>query len=307
MNAEKEIIFQFKSHLMLEKNLSARSIDAYLSDVTKLSQFLRDNYTAISLLNADKIHIKTFIQTLFQLEMEASSVSRIISGIKAFYNFLNYARIISYHPAEDIETPRTTRKLPVVLSIYEIEEMIKQIDRSTAEGERNYAIIETLYGCGLRVSELVQLKISDINMKEEYIKVTGKGNKERWIPIGIPALNAIRNYYEHHRKYIQTLPKHNDILFLNKFARPLSRIMIFYIIKDLAQKAGIQKNISPHTLRHSFATHLIEGGANIRAVQELLGHSSITTTEIYTHIDREFLRENLLSYHPRNQNHNHLR
>lgn len=307
MNTEKEIISQFRSHLMLEKNLSALSINAYLSDVTKLSQFLKDNYTAINLLNADKNHIKTFIQTLFQLEMEASSINRILSGIKAFYNFLNYAQIISYHPAEDIEAPRTARKLPVVLSTYEIEEMIKQIDRSTAEGERNYAIIETLYGCGLRVSELVQLKISDINLKEEYLKVTGKGNKERWIPIGIPALKAIQNYYEHYRKHIRTSPKYEDILFLNRFSRPLSRIMVFYIIKDLAQKAGINKNISPHTLRHSFATHLIEGGANIRAVQELLGHASITTTEIYTHIDREFLRENLLSYHPRNQNHNHLR
>lgn len=300
MNTEKNIISQFKSHLLLEKNLSSHSVNAYLSDVTKLSQFLKDNYTAIDLINADKMHIKAFIQTLFQLEMEASSINRILSGIKAFYNFLNYAQIIRHHPAEDVEAPKTRRKLPVVLSVYEIEEMIKQIDRSTPEGERNYAIIETLYGCGLRVSELVQLKISDINLKDEYIKVTGKGNKERWVPIGIPALKAIQNYYEHYRKHIRTSPKHEDILFLNRFSRPLSRIMVFYIIKDLAQKAGINKNISPHTLRHSFATHLIEGGANIRAVQELLGHASITTTEIYTHIDREFLRENLLSFHPRN-------
>ncbi|GAB4203899.1 MAG: site-specific tyrosine recombinase XerD [Bacteroidia bacterium] len=307
MNTEKDVISQFKSHLLLEKNLSSHSVNAYLSDVTKLSQFLKDNYTAIDLINADKTHIKAFIQTLFQLEMEPSSVNRILSGIKAFYNFLNYAQIIRHHPAEDIEAPKTRRKLPVVLSVYEIEEMIKQIDRSTPEGERNYAIIETLYGCGLRVSELVQLKISDINLKEEYIKVTGKGNKERWIPIGIPAIKAIRNYYENHRKHIRTSPKHEDILFLNRFSRPLSRIMVFYIIKDLAQKAGINKNISPHTLRHSFATHLVEGGANIRAVQELLGHASITTTEIYTHIDREFLRENLLSYHPRNQKNNQSR
>ncbi|GIV29243.1 MAG: tyrosine recombinase XerC [Bacteroidia bacterium] len=301
MSTEEEIISQFKSHLLLEKNLSSHSINAYLSDVTKLSQFLKDNYTAIDLIHADKAYIKAFIQTLFQLEMEASTINRILSGIKAFYNFLNYAQIIRHHPAEDIEAPKTRRKLPVVLSVYEIEEMIKQIDRSTPEGERNYAIIETLYGCGLRVSELVQLKISNIYLKEEYIKITGKGNKERWIPIGIPALKAIRNYYEHYRKHMRTSSKHEDILFLNRFSRPLSRIMVFYIIKDLAQKAGINKNISPHTLRHSFATHLIEGGANIRAVQELLGHASITTTEIYTHIDREFLRENLLSYHPRNQ------
>jgi integrase/recombinase XerD len=214
---------------------------------------------------------------------------------------LNYAEISQHHPADTIESPKSIRKLPTVLSVYEIEQMIQQIDRSTPEGERNYAMIETLYGCGLRVSELVSLKISDINFSDEYIKVTGKGNKERLVPLGQLAKKALLNYYENYRKHYSTNKKHEDILFLNKFHRPLSRIMVFYIIKDLAQKAGIQKNISPHTLRHSFATHLIEGGANIRAVQELLGHSSITTTEIYTHIDREYLRENILSYHPRNK------
>lgn len=298
---EQEIIQQFKAHLRVEKNLSINSIDSYLRDVEKLSHFLQDNYTDVNLLSAQKNHIQQFIQALFQLELEASTISRIISGIKAFYNFLNYAQITDYHPAENLETPKTARKLPSVLSVYEIEQMIQQIDRSTAEGERNYAIVETLYGCGLRVSELTQLKISDVNLKEDYLKITGKGNKERLVPLGLPAKNAIQNYYEHIRKHMHTSSKFENILFLNKFGRPLSRIMIFYIIKDLAQKAGITKNISPHTLRHSFATHLIEGGANIRAVQELLGHSSITTTEIYTHIDREYLRENILSYHPRNK------
>lgn len=298
---EQEIIQQFKAHLRVEKNLSINSIDSYLRDVEKLSHFLQDNYAEVNLLTAQKNHIQQFIQALFQLELEASTISRIISGIKAFYNFLNYAQITDNHPAENLETPKIARKLPSVLSVYEIERMIQQIDRSTAEGERNYAIIETLYGCGLRVSELTLLKISDVNLKEDYLKITGKGNKERLVPLGLPAKNAIQNYYEHIRKQIHTSSKFENILFLNKFGRPLSRIMIFYIIKDLAQKAGITKNISPHTLRHSFATHLIEGGANIRAVQELLGHSSITTTEIYTHIDREYLRENILSYHPRNK------
>lgn len=303
MISEKEIIQQFQTYLLLEKNLSSHSIEAYINDVEKLSQYLKNIQQDISLITAQRKHIQEFIKTLFQIGLEPSSISRIISGIKSFYNFLNYAEIIQHHPADTIESPKNIRKLPTVLSIYEIEQMIQKIDRSTPEGERNYAIIETLYGCGLRVSELVSLKISDINFLDEYIKVTGKGNKERLVPLGQLAKKALLNYYENYRKHYSTNKKYEDILFLNKFHRPLSRIMVFYIIKDLAQKAGIQKNISPHTLRHSFATHLIEGGSNIRAVQELLGHSSITTTEIYTHIDREYLRENILSYHPRNKKH----
>ena len=296
-----ELIQQFQSHLLIEKNLSEHSIKAYIKDITQFSHFLEESFENINILNAEKTHVQLFIETLFKLELEASTVSRIISGVKAFYNFLNYAQIIQHHPAESIQNPKITRKLPVVLSVHEIEQMIQQIDRSTPDGERNYAIIETLYGCGLRVSELTQLKISDINFKQDFIKVTGKGNKQRLVPLGLLAKNAILNYIENYRKNTTVASKYQDILFLNKFLRPLSRVMVFYIIKDLAQKAGITKNISPHTLRHSFATHLVEGGANIRAVQELLGHSSITTTEIYTHLDREYLRENILSYHPRNQ------
>lgn len=300
MNTD-NILQQFKSHLLIEKNLSSNTIEAYTNDVSKFSAFINENFKDVNLFNIKKEHIQSFIQTLFELKLEASSVSRTISSIKAFYNFLNYTQIIQYHPAEGIDTPKISRKLPSVLTIQEIELLISQINRSTLEGERNYAIIETLYGCGLRVSELIDLKISHINFKEEYIKVIGKGNKERFIPLGQMAKKAILNYYENYRKKMTTAPKYENILFLNKFAHPLSRIMVFYIIKDLANKAGIQKNISPHTLRHSFATHLIEGGASIRAVQELLGHSSITTTEIYTHLDREYLRENILSFHPRNQ------
>ncbi|GAB4450273.1 MAG: site-specific tyrosine recombinase XerD [Bacteroidia bacterium] len=297
---EDKILKAFKSYLMLEKNLSTLSTEAYLSDIMKLNNYLKTS-TSYDLISTDTQSIKNFIQILFESGFEASSISRIISGIKAFYSYLNYAEIIQNNPAENIETPKTRRKIPSVLSIDEIEKMIAQIDRSTAEGERNYAIIETLYGCGLRVSELTELKISHINFKEDFVKIIGKGNKERLVPLGKIAKNAILNYYNHYRKQINVDKKYEDVLFLNKFGKPLSRIMIFYIIKDLAQKAGIQKKISPHTLRHSFATHLIEGGANIRAVQELLGHSSITTTEIYTHLDREYLRENILSYHPRNK------
>jgi len=301
MNNTKDIIQSFKTYLLLEKNLSTNSVNAYIHDVEKLESFITDNYQDIHLLNIEPQHIKEFIKTLYQIELEPSSIGRIISGIKAFYNYLNYAQIITNNPTETLETPKLKRKIPTVLTVEEIELMISKIDRSTPEGERNYAIIEVLYGCGLRVSELIELKISNINLKEEFIKVLGKGNKERLIPLGKHAKKAIENYYENYRKHLKVLPKYEDVLFLNKFHRPLSRIMVFYIIKDLCQKANIQKNISPHTLRHSFATHLIEGGANIRAVQELLGHSSITTTEIYTHIDREYLRENLLSYHPRNK------
>ncbi len=301
MIKESIILKEFKSYLSLEKNLSKHSVEAYMSDVLKFSDFLKSNGSDISIADAESKHISGFIKTLFELELESSTINRIISGLKAFYQFLNYAQIIQHHPAETIETPKIRRKLPVILSVEEIEKMISQIDRSAAEGERNYAIIETLYGCGLRVSELIELKISHINFKENFIKVVGKGNKERLVPLGKPAKKAILNYYNNYRKNISTIPKYEDVLFLNKFTKPLSRIMIFYIIKDLSQKANIQKTISPHTLRHSFATHLIEGGANIRAVQELLGHSSITTTEIYTHLDREFLRENILSFHPRNK------
>lgn len=298
----KDLIKQFKTHLTIEKNLSSNSVEAYERDIVKFDQYLTDNYKDIHLHNVEAHHIKDFIKVLSELELETTTINRIISGIKAFYRFLNYAEILPYDPAEIIEAPKISRKLPTVLSTYEIDAMINCIDRSTPEGERNYAIIETLYGCGLRVSELISLKISDVNLKEEYIKVTGKGNKERLIPIGKPAQKAIQNYYNNYRKNMSTSDKYRDILFLNKFNNPLSRIMIYYIIKELAQKAGIQKNISPHTLRHSFATHLVEGGANIRAVQELLGHASITTTEIYTHLDREYLRDTILSYHPRNIN-----
>ncbi|GIV27483.1 MAG: tyrosine recombinase XerC [Bacteroidia bacterium] len=301
MKSNEELIKGFQSYLSIEKNLSQNTIDAYLRDIQKLIVFLSENFSNVQLINVHSSHLEDFIKTLVNIELDAASINRIISGVKAFYNYLNYVGVLEFLPTENIEILKTRRKLPVVLSVEEVEALLKQIDRSTVEGERNYAIIETMYGCGLRVSELTQLKISSINFKEDYIIVTGKGNKERLVPMGIPVKKAILNYYENYRKHLKPQRKYEDILYLNKFNRPLSRVMVFYIIKDLASKAGIKKEISPHTLRHSFATHLMEGGANIRVVQELLGHASITTTEIYTHLDREYLRENILSYHPRNR------
>lgn len=301
MKNNEELIKGFRSYLSIEKNLSENTIESYLRDIQKLVFFLNENFSDVHLMNVSQKHIENFIKTLIDIELDAATINRIISGVKAFYNYLNYIGVLEYLPIENIEILKTRRKLPVVLSVEEIEALLLQIDRSTAEGERNFAIIETLYGCGLRVSELTQLKISSINFKDDFITITGKGNKERLVPMGIPVKSAILNYYEHYRKHLKTLSKYEDILFLNKFHKPLSRVMVFYIIKDLANKAGIKKEISPHTLRHSFATHLMEGGANIRVVQELLGHASITTTEIYTHLDREYLRENILSYHPRNR------
>lgn len=301
MTLEEELLYSFKVHLSIEKNLSENTILAYLRDVKKLADFVEGISEISNITEARVEDIEMFIKALSDLGLDPNSINRTISSIKAFYNFLNYSQKISHNPSENIGILKTRRKLPVVLSVEEIEQLLLQIDRSTAEGERNYAIIETMYGCGLRVSELIDLKISYIHFQEEYLKVLGKGNKERLVPIGKPVIKAIQNYYEHFRKHQKTEARFEDVLFLNKFNRPLSRVMVFYIIKDLANKAGIKKTISPHTLRHSFATHLMEGGANIRAVQELLGHASITTTEIYTHMDREYLRENIMSYHPRNQ------
>ncbi len=301
MMLEEDLIYSFKVHLSIEKNLSENTVLAYLRDVKKMADFMEGISPVSNITEARVEDIEMFIKALSDLGLEPNSINRTISSIKAFYNFLNYSQKISHNPCENIGILKTRRKLPLVLSVEEIEKLMLQIDRSTAEGERNYAIIETMYGCGLRVSELINLKISYIYFQEEYLKVVGKGNKERLVPIGRLVIKAIQNYYEHFRKHQKTEPRFEDILFLNRFNRPLSRVMVFYIIKDLADKAGIKKTISPHTLRHSFATHLMEGGANIRAVQELLGHASITTTEIYTHMDREYLRENIMSYHPRNQ------
>ena len=292
----------YKSYLQLEKSLSKNSIEAYLHDIEKLQQYLAISQQTILL---DAINLKTlqnFIHWIHELGMTATSQARIISGLKSFFNYLMLEDIIQSNPTELLEAPKTARKLPDTLAFEELEKLFDAIDMSTQEGTRNKAILETMYSCGLRVTELTELKISNIYADVEFIKVIGKGNKERLVPIGASALKFIQIYVENIRAHI--VPKKNaeDILFLNRRGGKLSRVMIFYIIKELTNKAGIQKNIHPHTLRHSFATHLVEGGANLRAVQEMLGHESITTTEIYTHLDRNFLKETLNTFHPRFKN-----
>ncbi|MBA2611240.1 MAG: site-specific tyrosine recombinase XerD [Bacteroidetes bacterium] len=292
---------RFKQYLQLERSLSKNSIEAYADDLKKL-----ENYAQLFLDNQtpDKFSFKqlqNFIEWIATLGFMASTQSRIISGIKTFYKFLLLENDIKQSPAELLETPKIARKLPVYLSVEEIDNMLSGIDRSTAEGERNFSMLETLYSCGLRVSELTGLKITDLHLKDYYVKVTGKGNKERLVPIGKNAVKLIKSYISSTRSLVQPKKGAEDVLYLNRRGAMLSRVMVFYIIKDLAKKAGIKKVLSPHSFRHSFATHLVEGGADLRAVQEMLGHESITTTEIYTHLDRQFLRDNILSYHPRNK------
>jgi integrase/recombinase XerD len=288
----------FKSYLKLEKSLSQNSIDAYLRDVSKLEQYFQINQIT---LGPDKVKLKdieSFLVYLNEFGLEEQSQARIISGLKSFFNYLLLEDIITASPTELIQAPKLKRKLPDTLSVEEINLLIDSIDLSSVEGTRNRAIIETLYGCGLRVSELVNLKLTNLFFEEGFIKVIGKGNKERLVPIGNMAMKQIKIYCEEIRNKSKIHKGEEDIVFLNNRGKQISRVMIFIIIKKLAQAAGVKKVISPHTFRHSFATHLIEGGADLRAVQEMLGHSSITTTEIYTHLDRDYLRSNLLSFHP---------
>lgn len=292
---------RFKQYLQLERSLSKNSIEAYADDLNKLEQYSQAHLNNSTPLQIDLSHLRGFVKWISELGFSPTSQARIISGIKTFYKFLLLENDIQQSPAELLEAPKTTRKLPVFLSIEEIDKMMAQIDRSTNEGERNLAMLETLYSCGLRVSELVSLKISNLHLEEEYIKVTGKGNKERLVPIGKSAVKLLKNYISKVRVHLPIKKNAGDYIFLNRRGSPISRVMVFYIIKDLSSKAGIRKKLSPHTFRHSFATHLVEGGADLRAVQEMLGHESITTTEIYTHIDRQYLRENILSFHPRNR------
>ena len=291
---------RFKQFLQLEKSLSPNSIEAYLDDLKKLQTY--SEQFCLNLLPDKFTHkqLQKFIEFISEIGFTASSQARIISGIKAFYKFLVLENDIKDSPAQLLETRRLQRKMPVFLNVEEIDLMLSKFDRSKADGDRNISMIETLYSCGLRVSELVNLKISDLHLNDDYIKVSGKGNKERLIPIGTSAKKLIRNYIQHSRVHLRIKKESEDILYLNNRGGKLSRVMVFYIIKDLANKAGIKKTLSPHTFRHSFATHLVEGGADLRAVQEMLGHQSITTTEIYTHLDKQFLRDNIMSYHPRN-------
>ena len=297
----KSYIKGFKSYLQLEKSLSAHSVEAYLHDVEKLHQFASIQVPPLELSNIKLSHLQHFIKWINELGMSPASQSRIISGLKGFFNFLLLENILNSNPTELLEAPKTRRKLPDTLSVEELQLLFDVIDVSTAEGSRNKTILETMYSCGLRVSEVTDLKISNIYFDVEFIRVIGKGNKERLIPIGAEALKHIQLYKDGYRNKVMAKTGNEDILFLNRRGGKLSRVMIFYIIKDYTAKAGIQKNIHPHTLRHSFATHLVEGGADLRAVQEMLGHESISTTEIYTHLDREFLRDTLHRFHPRYQ------
>ncbi len=289
----------FESFLKLERSLSGNSVEAYLRDLDKLIQYLEFTEKDLGPNELKPQHISDFVAWLFDLGVASRSQARIISGIKAFYKYLIIENITDQDPTELIEGPKIGMKIPEVLSIEEIDLLIAAIDLSKKEGERNRAIIETLYSCGLRVSELINLKISNILIEEGFLRVMGKGNKERLVPIGKAAIRYINFYREQQRNHQEIKNKAEDILFLNNRGAQLSRVMIFTIIKRLAEKAGIHKNVSPHTFRHSFATHLVDGGADLRAVQEMLGHQSITTTEIYTHLDRSFIKEAITQYHPR--------
>jgi integrase/recombinase XerD len=289
----------FKAYLRLERSLSENSIAAYLNDLNKLAQFYYSIDREPKITEISKEDLRQFISWLNELGMQATTQARVISGIKAFCTYLLLENIIEIDPSALLEAPKIARKLPDTLNIYEINGLIDAIDASKPEGMRNKVIIEVLYGCGLRVSELTDLKISNLFSQIEFIKVLGKGNKERLIPIGGVAIKLLSIYLDEVRVHLSVKKGNEDFVFLNRFGAKLSRISIFNLIKQLAIKAGIKKTISPHTLRHSFATHLIEGGADLRAVQEMLGHSSITTTEIYTHLDRDYLREVVTQYHPR--------
>jgi len=295
----KSYINGFKSYLQLERSLSSNSIQAYLQDIGKLIQFLEYKNLRLSPQEIKLNELQDFLQWVHDIGLSSQSQARVISGIKAFYKYMLLENEIRTDPTALLESPRLGRKLPETLSLAEIDKIIQCIDLSKPEGERNKALLEALYGCGLRVSELVNLRISDLFFNDGFIRVVGKGNKERLVPMGKIAQKHIQIYLQNIRTHLQIKKGDEDIIFLNRNGGRLSRVMVFYIIRNLAELAGIQKKISPHTFRHSFATHLVEGGADLRAVQEMLGHASITTTEIYTHLDRDYLRSNIIQYHPR--------
>ena len=289
----------FKSFLALEKSLSENSVEAYLHDVSKLVQFLEYKKLNLNPQDIQLKHLQDFLKWINELGMSAGSQARIISGIKGFYKYLLIENGLSIDPTTLLEAPKIGRKLPDTLSIDDINKIIEAIDLSKPEGQRNKAMLETIYSCGLRVSELVNLKISNLYFNDGFVKIIGKGNKERLVPIGSSAIKQIDIYKNEVRVHCIPKKENEDFLFLNRRGAQLSRVMVFTIIKQLATKINMKKHISPHTFRHSFATHLIEGGADLRAVQEMLGHESITTTEIYTHLDREYLRQAIIQFHPR--------
>ena len=293
------IIKGFQAYLKLERSVSANTSAAYLRDVALLENFIASELGNKSLNQLDFSDLKEFITWIHGRGMSASSQARILSGIKTFFHFLVLEGLLSDNPTTLLESPKLSRKLPDTLSIHEINSLINAIDLSKPEGMRNKAILEMLYGCGLRVSEVVDLKISNLFLDIELVKILGKGNKERLVPIGSEAAKFLQIWLQEVRIHLKIKPGQEDWVFLNNRGSSLSRVMVFLIIKGLATKIGLKKTISPHTFRHSFATHLLEGGADLRAVQEMLGHESITTTEIYTHLDRDYLKSTILQYHPR--------
>lgn len=296
---KKSIIIKYRQYLKLEKSLSANTVEAYLTDLDKLFAFLElesIHFTEVTLEN-----LETFSAGLRDIGIHPRSQARILSGIRSFFRFLLLEDYIQQDPSELLESPQIGKHLPDVLTVEEIDKLIGSIDRSTREGQRNRAILETLYSCGLRVSELCNLKLSDLYLKEKFIKVEGKGSKQRLVPISPRAIHELELYFPDRNEGL-IKSGYEDFVFISRFGKNISRIMVFHIIKELAEQIGLKKTISPHTFRHSFATHLLEGGANLRAIQCMLGHESIGTTEIYTHLDRSRLRQEILEHHPRNMN-----
>lgn len=292
----------FESYLKLERSLSSNSIENYGRDVQKLVDFLAIHQYDLSAKEIDVDHLTQFIQWINELGLGARSQARIISGLKTFYKYLLLEDIVDKNPMQLLDTPRMKRKIPEVLSFQEIQALLETIDLSYHHGLRNRAMLETLYACGLRVSELINLRLSNYYPQVSFLKVIGKNNKERIVPIGEIAIKHIGHYINHVRKQQKNIhPDHEDFLFLGRRGKKLSRILVFMVVKEAAATAGIEKNVSPHTFRHSFATHLIEGGADLKAIQDMLGHESITTTEIYTHLDTDYLRETVMTFHPRNR------
>ena len=298
MSSWSRYITEFVSFLKIEKGLSSNSIIAYQNDVDKLAGYCIDKN--INIKEVQYTHLKLFVTELYDVGLSARSQARIISGIKQFFSYLMLENLITHDPSILLEQPKLGRKLPEVLSIEEVDQLIGAVNLSSNEGSRNRAMLEVLYSCGLRVSELVNLKFTDLFYDEGFVRVIGKGNKERLVPLSKSVELEISTYQEKMRSKLDIKDGHENFIFLNRRGKQLTRVMVFIIIKDLAVKINLSKSISPHTFRHSFATHLIEGGANLRAIQEMLGHESIITTEIYTHLDQSFLKEAILSYHPRN-------
>ncbi len=292
----------FKAYLQLERSMSDNTVDAYLHDVAMLHGHVQNSYPGVSVETIQLEHLQSLLMSINELELSIATQARILSGVKSFYRYLLLEEVVKTDPTQLLEAPKMKRALPHVLSLAEIDKLFAAIDHSTPEGTRNHAMLETMYSCGLRVSELIGLRLTNLYLDVGFVKVLGKGNKERLVPIGDAAIKYIKLYKDHVRSQLSNIKKGSeDILFINRLGGALSRVMVFMIMKDLAQKSGISQSIHPHTLRHSFATHLVEGGADLRAVQEMMGHKSITTTEIYTHLDRGYLRQTLEKYHPRFQ------